>query len=411
MSNRIGIIATGQGSNNILVKFINSNNYRCLGFDACKKDLDNSGVPSELSLAVSEEGAGKNALLGYKYYKTKAKEVREKIEEVMIKGEGGKVDKVIILVTLGGGSASLGSLVVMQQLSKLGIPFSVLYTIPSNDEGSNQLKNASEGIKRAYQLYQQSINFRGFMFIRNEKLTQLVEESVFEDFWDKANNILFRRFDDLYQFTNKNGMVSFDMADFQRVINQSGTMLIESAEYDNADLNNSESNLLISKIKELIKNSIFEYGDYKNATACAIIIERPVSEDTQDSKIIKNLFKQVKDEIGAGLFCRGVYQSDSKDNKLKIFIMLSGMPFPVDLIKELQDKANEEMEILKAKKETNQKIDIFDFDSTLEVAEEDKVGKSEDIDDIFDSWLSEFDNEAEQQDNNKEDDIDIDISL
>jgi hypothetical protein len=88
------------------------------------------------------------------------------------------------------------------------------------------------------------------------------------------------------------------------------------------------------------------------------VIERPENFDT-DGKKIDTLFTGVKDFIGSGYFCRGVYRRKEgviKKKPLTIATILSGIPAPVDRINQLTEDVEREMADIEAKKNDAPKI-------------------------------------------------------
>jgi hypothetical protein len=125
---------------------------------------------------------------------------------------------------------------------------------------------------------------------------------------------------------------------------------------------------LALSVMEIWKDSFFITGDILAGKAIGIVVERPQDFD-KDGILIDRLFSELKQHFKAGLIATGVYKSNLnlqetlrlKRKPVRIKVVVSGIPFPAAYLKELNESAQKEIQILEEKETREEDLGI-DFD-------------------------------------------------
>ena len=358
-----GFIGIGQGGNNIVDIF--AKKFPTIAINTAKQDLDLENIPIDLRIHTKINdggGAGKDIKKGEEAIIQYKDKIKDKIEMVMR-----DVGYIWVVAGLGGGTGSLGLVQLIQVLMEMGKIHGIICTLPCEDEGTQEKINAFIALHQIYEAHRKSNNFRGMVLLDNEELKKYVLSKgnySYESFWGEANGYIYQKFNSLYEYSSKAGITSFDAEDYNRMFMEKGTMIFVENEFD---FNDSVSDtVLASKVKEMWENPIFLTGEKKNATGTALILERPSGFD-RDGKAINRLFKEIKNTINSGLFCRGVYCNKNitdliRQKPMKIFTLLTGIPFPKEEISQLKQKAEGEINSLRDKSnDTELSFDLKDM--------------------------------------------------
>ncbi|MFW6016074.1 MAG: hypothetical protein ACOCRK_06520 [bacterium] len=367
-----GVIGIGQGGVNIADVFAKT--FPAIAINTAPQDLQGlSNIKTDLRIhteITAGGGAGKDIRLG-------EKAIRKHEEKVTnaTRLNFAETDYIWLTVGLGGGSGTLGVVQLSRILSILNKKHGIICTIPARDEGTNEVVNAMTGIYMIEQARKQFNQLRSIIMIDNEKLKNYVLDNYnvsYENFWNKANEYIYNSFFDLYEYSQKSSITSFDTTDYIKLFDKRGYMLFGKGKIE--EIENKSETALVSEVKNLWKDGIFTNGlDVKKAKGIAIVVNRPSSYD-KDGKVINRLFSEIKKDFGAGSFCRGVYSNGNKitefvkSKPVEVFTLLAGMPIPIEQINRIKNIAESEHQRYQ-EKELEIELE-FDKNIVLDILEE-----------------------------------------
>jgi cell division GTPase FtsZ len=253
----------------------------------------------------------------------------------------------------------LGSLHAVGALSHIEKYNGLIATLPTSEEGTRNKENAMIAATEIINANEKIELFRPMIFIDNQQLQgSLIGSMSYEESLVEMNKIFCSSFLDIYDFSTRPALTSFDPEEYRRMLMEKGCVLFAK---DDFDYNPKDSDTcMLTMLKDLWKKSIFLTGDYSKATAAAVIIERPENFDTDGVKI-NAMFSGAKEYIGSGYFCRGVYRQREgmiKKKPLTIATILSGIPAPIERINKLAEDVEKERQQLEEKRTQAPKLSV-----------------------------------------------------
>jgi cell division GTPase FtsZ len=360
---RHGFIGIGQGGGNIL----NSGFYKdfpVFVINTAKADLDGlKNIPGDCKYLaqVTDGGAGKEIAIGEYAIQAHKEKIASRIDTLFRDCE-----YVWIVTGFGGGTGTLGAIQMIQLLTEMGKVHGLIGTTPLEHEGTTEKANSLVGLAQLYEAGNNIDLFKGFLLIDNKKLKQTImnrgEGFSYESLWETANAEIYEKFHGIYNFTEQSGQTCLDLEDYKRIFKEKGGIVFAEAEVDPAG--NSESSLALA-VMEMLGNTFFIGGDVLQGKAVGVIVERPHDFDT-DGAMIDRLFTELKNKFQAGLFCRGVYKSNLslketislKRKPVRLVVIVSGIPYPVEFIRDLNVKTAEEIAIVDQKNSKREDLGI-----------------------------------------------------
>ncbi len=357
-----GFIGIGQGGGNIVNCF--GKDFPTIAINTAPNDLEGlNNIPKHQRILakVTEGGAGKSIRYGEKAILTHQNQIVDTIKLSM-----GDVDRIWLVAGLGGGSGSLGLIQTSILLSKMGKRHSVIVTLPTDDEGTVEKVNSIIALKQLYDLHGHSKNFQSYLIVDNNELKKRILDSgqfTYERFWDEANSLIYRQFKMFYDLSRLSGTTAFDTEDYKSMFDEKGGLVFAESFVDIS----SGDNALAAAVMQSWRDTVFVSGDVTQATAIAVVVQRPTGFD-KGGQEINTLFEKMKEQIGSGKFCRGVYYNDSILDKaagavgqgkpVKISSVVAGIPFPVNIVADLKGQVDREIADIKQK----QRRDSLDLD-------------------------------------------------
>ena len=363
-----GFISIGQCGGKILDAGF-SKDYPVFAINTALVDLQGlKRIPKDcqyLASITDGGGAGKNISVGELAIVQHKDEIVKRISTLF------KIIKFLWLVAgLGGGRGTLGLIQMVQILTELSIPHGIIATVPLNHDGTLEKSNCAIGLHQIYLASKQSNYLQTTIFINNNDLKQKVMAAgnfTYENFWELANMEVYSQFEEIHSFANRASETCMDIEDTKVVATkQKGCLFFNKVELDLTG--NSENGLALSML-EMLKDTIYITGDILKGTAVGVVIERPKDFDT-DGLMIDRLFDEIKVKFGAGAICKGVYPSSLtlketlgiKKKPVTIYLIVSGIPFPLDYLKALGEESRNEIKDLKAKETVTEDLGAdFDF--------------------------------------------------
>jgi cell division GTPase FtsZ len=361
---RHGFIGIGQGGGNILNSGFYSD-FPVMVINTAEADVKGlKNIPSDCKYIAGVThggGAGKEIAVGEQAIIVHRDEIIKRITTLFKSCE-----YLWVTVGMGGGTGTLGAIQMIEILTELGMPHGIIATVPLEHEGTIEKANCLVGLTQIYQASRQSNFFKGIILIDNKQLKNAIMNHgngfSYESLWEMANNEIYAKFNAMYSFTEQAGQTCLDIEDYKRIFKEKGCMLFAEAEVDPAG--NSEYSLALS-VMEMWNNSFFITGDILAGKAIGIVVERPRDFD-KDGILIDRLFSELKQHFKAGLIATGVYKSSLnlqetlrlKRKPVRIKAVVSGIPFPAAYLKELNEKAQKEIQILEEKEGREEDLGI-----------------------------------------------------
>lgn len=356
-----GCVGVGQCGVNLAKHF--SKHFKTVVIDTNEGNLnDCKEIENDLKfLAGDGSGAGKKAIKGKEKIEKEADEITELLELNLF-----ECDFVWVASSLGGGTGTLGHLIISTILDSLCIPHGLFLTLPDDtEEGIDEIMNAYLGLNKIEDIRESIEYLSSIIMIENKELDdKVMSEYVlpFEEKMEKGNEYIFNKFYELYKYSQEDSSHSFDSQDYMRILNKKGYMTFGEKIIE--DVQESSDNVLVNKIKSTWQDGVFIQNlDYNSAKGMAMVVDRPEGFD-HDGQAIKNLLKKMKEFLGYGTFCTGVYKTENglfnKADSLKMITCISGMSFPQERYNEIEEKAlkgAEEYENKNQSKNLNPKLD------------------------------------------------------
>jgi cell division GTPase FtsZ len=340
-----GAVGIGQAGINIASHF--AQKFPTIIIDTAAQNLNNcQQVSKDLKYHAkinSWGGAGKQAALGEKAIEQHSDAITDLLDNNLR-----ECQFVWVIAGLGGGTGSAGHLIVSNLLDYLNIPHGLFITLPDEtQEGIDEITNAYIALGKVEEARTKFDSLSSVIIIENKKLRQKVlnqEQVSFENSWNEANKYIFNKFYQLYEYSQKESSYSFDGQDYLRILSKSGYMIFGDQLVENIE--EGSKNILINEFEATWENSIFtDTLAFTEAKGIGIVIDRP--ESYSDGAAIDRLLNKMNDFVGVGTICSGIYKTKTglkdkvlnADKPLKMIALISGMPFPQQRFKELEDLA------------------------------------------------------------------------
>lgn len=332
----IGIIGVGGCGNHIADVFAEVG-YDTMAVNLTDRDYETLNfIPkdenSRIQLVLGAGGAGKNPDVGAQAINEYANTLLKKIQRKFNNKEF-----IFVVAGLGGGTGTLGGVLVAEIASALGIPVGMIVTLPRTNEGTDEKVNCLRGLEKI-------ANYKGIqsiVVVDNQRVTERLNQKTSTDFWRTANREIVDLFDRFNQLSSMATETAFDAEDYKKCLMTPGFLILGSSELDlESGAEPADPAAYLTKAVEKILNGLLASGfDHKTAIRAAGVIEKPIGFDYAHA-FEENLFNSIKQDIGSGGLNRGIYTTEVK--KLTINTMLAGMRLPEQRIKDLVEEAKKE---------------------------------------------------------------------
>jgi len=339
---RCAIIGVGQGGGNIAAQFYPSGYRRILAVNTATADLDAITEEKIVKLALAKSGAGKNREFARDLVKTKASQIRSAIGVAC----GDEYNKMIVCMSLGGGTGSGGGPEIVRMAQELirqrgGDPNRDVIVIavlpePATD-GPRQCFNAM----KAYGLIEQLDVPR--LYVDNSQLRKTIKTTL-GNHWPPLNNRIVGTFHKFNAFATRESIHSVcDGSDVDDVISR-GRFIFSAFRVDNLDHKHTIGGIMGDRLE----NSLFARVKLSTAKAAAcmmILNESTVADRSVDD--IAPAFEELNNMMMSNsTLHQGIYPVDlkpAKDGKLPpdlfCYVMLGGLDHPYDSLNPIFEKA------------------------------------------------------------------------
>ena len=367
----IGVVGVGQCGSKLAEEFYNRG-YNVIAINTAMQDLKHIKIPErqKLFLDYALGGAAKDLETG--------KAAAEEYQDVILKTmeENFANDDVMMLCVSGGGGTGSGSAETMVNLiSKLGKPLSVIYVLPLSSEDALAKYNSVLTLSRLAKLAKEDI-INSLIVVDNSKIELMYNGLSMAEFWKSANSTIV---EPLHLFNklsaSPSAYTSLDPMDLSRLFIGTGDCsLYGTVEIDNYLNDDAVAEAMLTSLSNGLLANDF---DLKQARSVGVIITgtKSVLEKVPATNIefgFSMLSKICND--GTRVF-RGVYEVPGKDNVLKVYSFFSGLGLPDERIRELKAEAEKHMETLKNKEDNRATAMTIDMGKTQTVSAVDALHK------------------------------------
>lgn len=368
----LGVVGVGQCGSKIAEEFYNRG-YNAVAINTAWQDLKPINMPErqKLFLDFSLGGAAKDLDTGRDAVEHYANEVLGHVAENTEECE------ILMLTVSGGGGTGSGSAEAMVNImSQLGKPMSVLFVLPMASEDTLAKHNAIQTLARLAKLAKGDV-INSLIVVDNAKIELMFPGKSMAEFWKVANESIVNP---LHLFNtlsaNPSAYTSLDPMDFSRLFVGTGDCalygMIEVDDY----MENEEAiaEAMIVNLESGMLSSDFVLTQTRSAGV--IITGSKEALSRVPAQNIEYGFAMVSKICNEGTrVFRGVYEVPSDDNVLRIYSFFSGLGLPEERVEELRIEAERHMAALQNKEDQRAQTMNVDIGKTQTVSNADAMLK------------------------------------
>lgn len=335
-----GIIGAGQAGGRLAEAFYKLGYKKCLAVNTALHDLNGLSLPDSQKLVMDTGalgGAGKDMEVGRQAAEKAQQEVYEKLQSLF-----GNVDRVLVCAGAGGGTGG-GSVSSLVQVAKKYLLYvnqdpnrvGVFLTLPTAGECASPVvaDNATKVVTSLCESAQKG-EISPLVLVDNEKVKKLYPKLTVTQFWPTVNATVAGLFHVFNVLSTKDGNpTSFDPADYTRVLNQGGCMIMGLTGVQKYDDGTDISKAIRSNLEGNLLCGGFNISTAKSAACIAMASERILNEVPGLMTSLETGFDTLANITGGASVFRGIYQGDK--DKLSVYTMLSGLATPQQRINDL----------------------------------------------------------------------------
>lgn len=327
---KMGFVGIGQGGGRIAETFYNLGYRRVAAINSAYEDLkDISDDIAKLDMKTG--GAGQDMDRGREFLEKN----EDGVWDLLVRAAGDDPDYLLVCVSLGGGTGSGGAAKLVEICRKYMAHndrenrVGVVVSLPNSYEGQRTCANSVKAFEQLYNLQPSPM-----IIIDNKRIEKLYRRGA-TDFFPTCNQQvakLFHLFNRLA--TERSKLVTFDRADYA-VLLDSGIVVFGASPItkyeDKADIREC--------IRTQLEQTVLAEVDMKKGRAAGCIFlgnEEIMGQVPMD--FFGAGFDQMNQLMSDGsVVYRGVYVG--KSNDLRCYSMLSGLPAPIERLRELKRKS------------------------------------------------------------------------
>ncbi len=310
----IKVIGVGGGGCNA-VNYMYRQNIQGCSFIVCNTDaqaLQTSEVPVKIQMGGNGLGAGTDPTAG-------RNAALESQDEIAAKVLDNNTKMLFITAGMGGGTGTGASPVIAKMAKDRGILTVAVVTIPFKNEGNESQSKAVDGI------HELEKNVDSLLIINNEKLYQFFGDTLIQEAFPKADEVLATAVKGIIEVINCPGYINVDFQDVCKMMRNSGMALMGSGE-------GSGPNRLQDAVKGAFESPLL--NDFDLQTAKNVLINITTGNNEQGAKMsdLERIDDMISEYTGdANRFKKGIIWSDDPEfgDKVRITAIVTG--FDMDL--------------------------------------------------------------------------------
>ena len=310
----IKVIGVGGGGCNA-VNYMYKQNIQGCSFIVCNTDaqaLSSSEVPVKIQMGQNGLGAGTDPTAGRNAALESQDEIAHKVLDCGTK-------MLFITAGMGGGTGTGASPVIAKMAKDRGILTVAVVTIPFRNEGNESQSKAVDGI------HELEKNVDSLLIINNEKLYQFFGDTLIQEAFPKADEVLATAVRGIIEVINCAGYINVDFQDVCKMMRNSGMALMGSGE-------GSGPTRLEQAVKGAFESPLLNDFDLKTAKNVLINITTGNNEQGAKMSDLEKIDDMISAYTGdANHFKKGIiWENDPAfGDKVRITAIVTG--FTMDL--------------------------------------------------------------------------------
>ena len=318
----IKVIGVGGGGCNAVTYMYNQKIEGC-SFIVCNTDaasLRSSNVPVQIKIGTL--GAGTDPAEGRKA----ALEHQDEIAAVAL--DSG-TQMLFITAGMGNGTGTGASPVIAKMAKERGILTVAVVTVPFDNEGSEALSRAIDGIRELEK------NVDSLLIIKNQNILKFYGDLLLQDAFPKSNEVLATAVKSITEIIGKAGYMNVDFHDVKKMMKNSGCALMGSG-------TGTGEHRIEDAVREAFNSPLLNDYDLKSARNILINITVGLNEKGVSASQYKEISDEIKKYTGnVNLFKQGlIYETDPAfGDRVNITAIVTGLKF-VDIMGPNEDMGN-----------------------------------------------------------------------
>ena len=290
-------------------------NIRGCSFIVCNTDaqaLRNSEVPLKIQMGEGGLGAGTDPTAG----RNAALESQDQIVRLVL--DSG-TQMLFITAGMGGGTGTGASPVIAKMAKDRGILTVAVVTIPFKNEGNESQSKAIDGI------HELEKNVDALLIINNEKLYQFFGDTLIQEAFPKADEVLATAVRGIIEVINRHGYINVDFQDVCKMMRNSGMALMGSGE-------GTGPNRLQDAVRGAFESPLLNDFDLKTSKNVLVNITTGNNEQGAKMSDLEKIDEMISSYTGdANRFKKGIIWEDDPEfgDKIRITAIVTG--FEMDL--------------------------------------------------------------------------------
>jgi cell division protein FtsZ len=310
----IKVIGVGGGGCNA-VNYMYKQNIQGCSFIVCNTDaqaLQSSEVPVKIQMGQGGLGAGTDPTAGRNAALESQDEIARKVMDCGTK-------MLFITAGMGGGTGTGASPVIAKMAKDRGILTVAVVTIPFKNEGNESQSKAVDGI------HELEKNVDALLIINNEKLYQFFGDTLIQEAFPKADEVLATAVRGIIEVINNPGYINVDFQDVCKMMRNSGMALMGSGEGTGNDR-------LEMAVKGAFESPLLNDFDLKTAKNVLVNITTGNNERGAKMSDLERIDDMITEYTGdANHFKKGIIWDNDPEfgDKVRITAIVTG--FEMDL--------------------------------------------------------------------------------
>jgi len=303
--------------------------YKAMAFNTANVDLnvlENLTKEEKIHL-IGYEGAGKDRSIGMEAFMTHKDMILDRMEEYF------KECHVIFpIFALGGGTGSGMSAAVISSLAEMfdDKVISPIMFLPDAKESPRAKMNALEAFGEISGIEETGATF----VLDNSKIMELNQSFALKEKFRYTRNDFLNLLDLFNRRTEvESEITNMDKMDLLTTLSERGSAVIVELSVDDEDVKDAKK--MGERLLNAVNYSPFAKTDLKSISKAAMVVDVPTELTTYLQ--VDSIFE----EIGFPLeIFTGIFEKDK--DKPTIYSLLTGLPYPMGVLKELEEDVKRE---------------------------------------------------------------------
>ena len=311
----IKVVGVGGGGCNA-VNYMYRQNIQGCSFIVCNTDaqaLQNSEVPVKIQMGTNGLGAGTDPTAGRNAALESQDEIASKVLDC-------GTQMLFITAGMGGGTGTGASPVIAKMAKDRGILTVAVVTIPFKNEGNESQSKAVDGI------HELEKNVDSLLIINNEKLYQFFGDTLIQEAFPKADEVLATAVKGIIEVINKHGYINVDFQDVCKMMRNSGMALMGSGE-------GTGPSRLEDAVKGAFQSPLLNDFDLKTSKNVLINITTGNNEHGAKMSDLEKIDEMIAEYTGdANRFKKGIIWEDDPEfgDRVRITAIVTGFDMDLD---------------------------------------------------------------------------------